>query len=325
MKAIRVHEFGDESVLKYETVADPEPGTGQVLVRVRAVGVNPVDTYIRSGTYAVRPELPYVPGFDGAGEIVELGADVERTDTLKPGGRVYFGGTLTGAYAELALCEPGRLYPLPERSSFAEGACIAVPYGTSYRALFDRAGARAGESVLVHGASGGVGTAAVQLARALGMRVYGTAGTAEGLELVRKEGAHHALDHTKEGALDELMSLTGGRGVDVVLEMLANVNLGRDLTVLAPGGRVVVIGSRGTVEINPRDIMAREASVTGMVLLSASESELQAVHAGIHAGIEAGTLRPIVAGERPLAEAAGVHRDVMAPGARGNLVLVTDA
>ncbi len=232
MKAIRFHEFGGPEVLKLENVAEPEPGIGQVLVRARAAGINPVDTYIRSGTYAFKPELPHTPGFDGAG-IVE-----------GTGERVYFGGTSTGSSAELAVCDSENLYLLPDNVSFAEGAAIAVPYGTAHRALFARAHAQPGETVLVHGASGGVGTAAVQLARAAGMTVIGTAGTAEGRELVAREGAHHVLDHGVSGYLDALMEHTDGKGVDVILEMLANVNLGKDLQVLSRCGRVVVIGSR---------------------------------------------------------------------------------
>jgi len=318
MKAIRVHEFGDVDALKLETVPDLEPGEGQVLVRVHAVGINPVDTYIRSGTYAVKPARPYTPGLDGAGVVEALGVGV---DGPAVGARVYFGGSITGTYAEQTLCDAGQLYPLPDNVSFAAGAAVAVPYGTAYRALYDRAHARAGETVLVHGASGGVGLAAVQLARAMGMTVIGTGGSEEGRTLVAKEGAHHVLDHGAPDYLDTLMELTNSRGVDVVLEMLANVNLGKDLTVLARGGRVVVIGSRGTVEINPRDAMGREASIIGMVLLSASTSELAAIHAGVRAGLENGSLRPVVGLELSLEDAGTAHRKVMTPGARGNIVL----
>lgn len=318
MKAIRVREFGDADVLKLETVEDLSPSEGEVLVRVRAVGINPVDTYIRSGTYALKPDLPYTPGFDGAGVVEALGDHVEK---LSVGDRVYFGGSLSGAYAEQALCRPSQLFPLPPNVSFVKGACVAVPYGTAYRALHDRAHAVAGESVLVHGASGGVGTAGVQLARGLGMTVMGTASTEEGRALVLEQGAHHVVDHSAPDYLDQVMELTKGRGVDVILEMLANVNLGKDLTVLARGGRVVVIGSRGTVEINPRDAMGREASIVGMVLLNASPEELASIHAGIYAGLENESLRPVVADVLPLGEAAEAHHRVMRAGSRGNIVL----
>jgi NADPH:quinone reductase len=319
MKAIRVNEFGGPDVLKSEDVPEPSPGAGQVLVRVRAAGVNPVDTYIRSGVHAVKPQLPYTPGLDAAGEVEAVGEGVTR---VSPGQRVYLAGSLTGTYAELTLCEESQCHALPERLSFAQGAGIFTPYATAYRALFQRAKALPGETVLVHGASGGVGTAAVQLARAAGLRVVGTAGTDEGRRLVLEQGAHEVLDHRAPDYLEQLGGLTGGRGVDVILEMLANVNLDKDLGALAKGGRVVVIGSRGTVEINPRQAMTRDAAILGMTLFNISPQELQSIHAALGAGLEAGTLRPVVGRELPLSEAARAHEEVLKPGAYGKLVLI---
>lgn len=319
MKAIRVQEFGEPGVMRLEDVPDPTPGPGQVLVRVKAAGVNPVDTYIRSGAYAVKPPLPYTPGGDAAGVVEAVGAEVTG---LQPGSRVYTSGTLSGAYAELALCEAAQLHPLPDNVSFAQGAGINVPYATAYRALMQRAHAVPGETVLVHGASGGVGTAAVQIARSQGMTVIGTGGTDRGRELAREQGAHHVLDHRAPDYLKQVQSLTNGRGVDVILEMLANVNLGHDLAALARGGRVVVIGSRGTVEINPRDAMARDAAILGMVLFNATPAELRSIHAGLAAGFENGSLRPVVGQELPLADASRAHEAVMQPGSYGKIVLV---
>ena len=319
MKAIRVHEFGGPEVLRPEEVTVPSPGAGQVLVRVRAAGVNPVDTYIRSGVHAVRPQLPYTPGLDAAGEVEAVGEGVTR---FGAGQRVYTAGSLTGTYAELALCEESQCHALPDRVSFAEGAGVFTPYATAYRALFQRAGAKPGETVFVHGASGGVGTAAVQIARAAGLRVVGSAGTEEGRGLVLEQGAHHVLDHRAPDYLEHLTWLTGGRGVDVILEMLANVNLDRDLGVLAKGGRVVVVGSRGAVEINPRQAMTRDAAVLGMSLFNASPQELASIHAAVGAGLEAGTLRPVVGRELPLAEAARAHEEVLKPGAYGKIILI---
>src|SRR5947207_6552243 len=258
MKAIRVSEYGGPSVLKLEEVATPQPGQGQVLVRNHAVGVNPVDTYLRSNTDNRGPKLPYTPGSDAAGVVEAVGPGIT---SVKPGDRVYIGGTVSGAYAELSLCNESQVHPLPGNVTFAQGAAINVPYATAYHALFHRAHGEAGESVLVHGASGGVGIAAVQLARARGMTVIGTAGTDRGRRLVLDQGAHHVLDHTAPAYLDELMTLTGGKGVDVVLEMLANVNLSKDLGVLAMNGRIVVIGNRGAVEINPRHAMNKNAAI----------------------------------------------------------------
>lgn len=319
MKAIRVHEFGGPEVLKSEDVPEPSPAAGQVLVRVRAAGVNPVDTYIRSGAHAVKPALPYTPGLDAAGEVAAVGEGVTR---FTVGQRVYTAGSVTGTYAELTLCQESQCHALPERATFAQGAGVNTPYATAYRALFQRAKAQPGETVFVHGASGGVGTAAVQLARAAGLRVVGTAGTEEGRRLVSEQGAHEVLDHRAPDYLEQLGRLTEGRGADVILEMLANVNLDRDLGVLAKGGRVVVIGSRGTVEINPRQAMTRDAAILGMTLFNTTPQEAASIHAALGAGLEAGTLRPVVGRELPLAEAARAHEEVLQPGAYGKIVLV---
>ena len=319
MKAIRVNEFGDPNVMKLEEVEDPVPSEGEAVVRVHAVGVNPVETYVRSGAYAMLPELPYTPGADGAGVIESVGGGFRR---FSVGDRVYLSGSTSGSYAERSLCTEAQIYPLPDPFSFSQGAAVGIPYATAYRALFQRAQAGAGESVLVHGATGGVGLASVQLARAHGMTVIGTGGTSEGRDLVAREGAHHVVDHCADGYLDEILELTKGRGVDLVLEMLANVNLGKDLKLLAFGGRVVVIGSRGNVEINPRDTMGREASIIGMHLLKASPEERERAHAGIGAGLENETLHPVVAKELPLEQASRAHEEVLAAGALGKIVLL---
>lgn len=319
MKAIRVNEFGGPEVLKVQSVPDPRPDRGQVLVRVKAVGVNPVDTYIRSGAYARKPSLPYTPGMDAGGVVEAVGPDVKR---FKAGDRVYTNGTITGAAAELAVCEQSRVHPLPPKISFAQGAALGVPYGTAYRSLFQRGHAQPGETVLVHGASGGVGTACVQLARAAGLMVIGSAGTDKGRSLVLEEGAHHVVDHRAPDYVDRIMTIAEGRGVDLIMEMLANVNLAKDLTMLAAGGRVVVIGNRGAIEINPREAMAREAAILGVMLWGATEAELAGIHSALVAGLENGTLRPIIGYELPLAEAPRAHQRVLEPGAYGKIVLI---
>lgn len=319
MKAIRVHRFGPPEVMQTEEVSRLTPGSGEVVVHLHAVGVNPVDTYIRSGVYQPDLPLPYTPGSDGAGVITAIGPEV-RHRTI--GQRVYVARSLSGTYAEETLCQEFQTHPLPEGISFGQGAAIGVPYGAAFRALFQRAHAIAGETVLVHGASGGVGIAAVQLARAAGLRVIGTAGTPEGQALVLAQGAHHVLNHRRDGYLDQLQELTCDAGVDVILEMLANVNLDRDLGVLAKGGRVVVIGSRGRVEIDPRTTMRREAAILGMLLYNASDKELASMHAAFVEGLGNGTLRPVVSRELALAEAATAHHAVMEASTFGKIVLI---
>jgi NADPH:quinone reductase len=318
MKAIVVHEFGGPEVLKLEEVPTPKLAAGQVLVRIHAAGVNPYDTYMRAGTYAIKPPLPYTPGSDAAGLIEAVGDGVKK---VKPGDRVYTAKTLTGAYAQCALAQEEQVHPLPEKISFAQGAGVWVPYGTAYHALHHSAQAHASETVLVHGASGGVGTAAVQMARAIGMTVFGTAGTQRGADLVKREGAHQVFDHSKAGYLEEIMKATGGRGVDIVLEMLANVNLSADLRLLATNGRVIIIGNRGEININPRDLMSRRASARGFTLWAITPAEEAQVHAGLIAGLENGALRPVVGKELPLAEAARAHKEILEPGAAGKIVL----
>ena len=319
MKAIVVHEFGGPEVLKYEETPTPRPAAGQVLVRIHAAGVNPYDTYMRSGTYAIKPPLPYTPGSDAAGQIEAVGSGITK---FKAGDRVYTAKTVTGAYAEYALALESQVHLLPANISYTQGAGVWVPYGTAYHALYQCALARAGETVLIHGASGGVGSAAVQLARALGATVLGTAGSDKGLELVKREGAHRAFNHSQSGYLEKIMEATGGRGVDVILEMLANVNLGHDLKLLATQGRVIVIGSRGDVTINPRDLMMRRGSVRAFALWGISEANEKEIHAGLFAGMENGTLRPVVGKELPLRDAARAHREIMESGAYGKIILV---
>ena len=321
MRAISVKEFGGPEVLRLEEVPTPQPGPGQVLVRMHAIGVNPVETYIRAGKYARLPQLPYTPGNDGAGVIEQVGPGVTE---FKPGDRVYTAGSLSGTYAEFGLCKLEQVHPLPENVSFAQGAAMGTPYATAYRGLIQRAEAKPGETVLVHGASGGVGTAAVQLARAGGLRVFGTAGSDQGLKLAREQGAHEVFDHRARDHFEQIMNSTDGRGVDVIVELLANVNLGKDLTILAKRGRVAIVGSRGRVEIDPRDTMQRDVDLRGMVLPNTSPEEMASIHAALVAGLENGTLRPVISKEFPLADAAQAHRAVMEAGAVGKIVLRTE-
>lgn len=320
MKSIRVHEFGGPEVLQVEETDDPRPQSGEIVVRVKAAGVNPYDTYMRAGAYGARnPALPYTPGSDAAGTIESVGADVVDCAV---GDRVFTTGTISGAYAELALCQRAQVHPLPPALSFAQGAGLWVPYGTAYRALFQLAHAQPAETVLIHGASGGVGIAAIQWARAAGMAIIGTAGSEKGLELVSAQGADRVFNHHSPDYQNEILAATNGAGVNVILEMLSNVNLGNDLKLLADLGRVIVIGSRGDVQITPRELMARQASIIGMVLWNTPAAEAASIAAAMYAGLANGTLRPIVGAELPLGAAAEAHRRVLEPGAFGKIVLV---
>lgn len=255
---------------------------------------------------------------DAAGMVEAIGAGVNG---VTPGDHVYTSDTLTGSYAEFALCERKSIHHLPAGITFAQGAAINIPYATAYRALHHRARAQAGETVLIHGASGGVGIASTQIARTMGLTIFGTGGTDAGRRLVAEQGAHQVFDHRDPTYLEQILKATDGRGVDIILEMLANVNLAKDLPLLAKSGRVIVIGSRGNVEITPRELMKRDADIRAMTLFNASESELFSIHAGLQVGLENGTLRPVVGREMSLADAAKAHVAVLEPGAYGKIVL----
>lgn len=320
MRAIRVTEFGAPSVLRLSPdLPVPKPGHRQVLIRVHACGVNPVETYIRSGTFYRKPPLPYTPGSDVAGVVEDVGDGVTA---VKVGDRVFTTATESGGYAEYTVAADVCVHQLHEGLDFTQGAAIGVPYFTAYRALVHKARVKAGETVLIHGASGGVGVAACQLSRALGLRVLGTAGTPDGMKLVLKNGAHLAFNHREEGYTDRIMEATEGRGVDVIVEMLSNVNLSRDLQMMNYGGRVTVVGCRGSIEINPRDTMAKESSVVGVMLFLATPEENKEAAALFYAGMEAGWLRPIVGAQYPLDDAAQAHHDIIeSSGAAGKIVL----
>ncbi|MDA8346996.1 MAG: NADPH:quinone reductase [Thermaerobacter sp.] len=315
MRAIRVHAFGDPEVLQIEEVATPVPGPGEVLVRLRAAGVNPVETYVRSGSYARLPELPYTPGGDGAGDVEAVGEGVRD---VRPGDRVYV--TEGATYAEYCTCDASKVYPLAERISYAQGAALGVPYATALYAL-RRIQARAGDWLFVRGGSGAVGVAAVQLARARGLRSVATAGTPQGLAMLREIGADAAVAHDDAEAA---RALTGGRGFDVILDMAAHHGLGQDLELLAPGGRIAVIGARGPVEVQPRMLMATGASVHGILVFLAPAEELRRVHLELVAGLRDGTLSPVIGKSFPLADAKAAHRAVMQSGAHGKVILAID-
>jgi NADPH2:quinone reductase len=319
MRAIRVSQFGEPEVLKLEEVPTPTPAAGQVLVHVRAAGVNPYEAAQRAGTYAIKPPLPYTPGSDAAGVVESVGPGVTK---VKAGDRVYTARTLSGSYAEYTLAQENQVQLLPDDIEFAQGAGVWVPYATAYHALFHSAQAHAGETVLIHGASGGVGTAALQIASAIGLIIFGTAGTEPGLELIKREGAQHAFNHTKVGYEDEILKATGGKGLDIILEMLANVNLPKDLKLLATNGRVIVIGNRGETTINPRELMGKRGSIRAFTLWAITEQETKEIYAGLNAGLSNGTMHPVVGKEIPLAEAARAHKEILEPGSAGKIVLI---
>jgi NADPH2:quinone reductase len=323
VKAIRAHSFGGPEVLRLETVEDPVAGPGEVVVEVRAAGVNPADTYMRSGTYAIRPKLPYTPGGDAGGVISAIGPDVTEH---KVGDRVFVGTALsfdlTGCYAEKVKRKASEVLSIPEGVSFAQAATFGVSYSTAHLALFERGGAQAGETVFIHGASGSVGSSAIQLAKRAGLRVVGSAGTSKGLELVRAEGVNHVVNHTEPGYMNEVRRVTGDKGPELILEMLANVNLAADMELAAKYGRIIVIGNRGEITVNPRVAMMKELDIRGIALWNATATQTKPIMLDILTGITEGSLHPVVGREMRLSEAAAAHVAVLEHGVGGKIVLI---
>ena len=319
MKAIVVRQVGEPEVMKVEEVDLPQLTDSQVLVKIEAAGVNPVDTYLRTGIHAHAPKLPYTPGKDGAGVVEAVGEGVTQ---FKPGDRVYTANTVTGTYAEYAICNKVDLGRLPDNVSCEKGACIWTPYATAYRALFQKAEAVFGETVLVHGASGGVGLAAVQWAKGSGLNVIGTASSPEGKKLVADNGADAVFDHTDEDHFEQIREFSGGKGVDIIIEMLANVNLERDFECLAMFGRITIVGNRGSLQFTPRLAMTKDATIYGMSLFNSPQSQRDEIHTAIFEGLSNGSLDPVVSRTFPLADAAQSHHDVIENKALGKIVLI---
>ncbi|XP_013095407.2 zeta-crystallin-like [Biomphalaria glabrata] len=319
MKAVRISKFGGPEELKVESIPIPKPGKGQVLIKVYFSGVNPVDTYIRAGGFGP-VTFPKVLGMDTAGTVEEVGEGVTE---FKKGDRVYTTGTVTGGYAQFTVADVKKTSLLDKSLTFAQGAGVGVPYYTAWKAIYMRAQTKPKDLVLVHGASGAVGLAAVQIAKANGLRVIGTAGTKEGLDLVQKQGAEAVFNHKEADYIDKIKKYTEGK-VDVILEMLANVNLNKDLDLLGHRGRVVVVGSRGEITTNPALTMGKEISILGMALMSISDDEWLELKSAVNALLQKGHIKPIIAKEYKLEDAGQAHKDIISnSGTLGKLVLDT--
>lgn len=316
MKAIKMSQTGDPEVLQLVETKEPEVDKNEVMVKLYFAGVNPFETYIRAGGYAFfSPELPYVPGFDGAGEIEKIGKEVQG---FAVGDRVFVASTLsktTGTYAEKVVCGADAIRKLPSFMSYAEGAAIGVPATTAYKALFQRGRLAQGEKVLIHGASGGVGMLAVQMAKHQGAYVIGTAGSAEGMAAVKKNGADLVLNHHESEYLKNISE------VDLIIEMLANENLTNDLRVINTFGRIVVVGNRGTLEFDPRQTMAKEIDILGMAVWHYQPAGYQHCLDEIEKMLDQKVLTPVIGKTYPLEEASQAQYDIIHSKAQGKILL----
>jgi NADPH:quinone reductase len=323
MRVVRAHKFGGPEVIQIDEVADPIPGQGEVVIDIKAAGVNPADTYMLGGAYAIKPDLPYTLGADAGGVISAVGPGANKFEV---GDNVYVGICLgfnpQGCYADKLLRVQEDVASLPDNISFEQGASLGTAYATAHYGLFARGGATAGETVFIHGASGAVGTAAIQLAKRAGLTVIGSAGTDGGCELVKAEGADHVVDHTKTDYMETVREASGGNGPELILEMLANLNLAADLDVVGKYGRIVVIGNRGEITVNPRVAMMKELDVRGIALFNASREQMEQIVIDLDVGLRDGSLVPVVGKRMPLTEAAASHTAVLERGAHGKIVLI---
>lgn len=324
MKAIQINEFGGPEVLKTVDIDEPFPNKDEVKVKIFVTGLNPSEAYTITGTYNYNiPSLPYVPGYDATGIIEEVGSNVNH---FKKGDRVFISAFSakrnTGTYAEKVVTDAKNVFKLPDNVSFREGAGLGIPVFTAYKAIFLKANVRAGETVLVHGASGSVGNLAVQMAKTIGATVIGTSSTEEGRQTVLDLGADYVMNHITEDNKEELLKITGEEGPDVIIEMLANANLDIDMQVIGKHGRIIIIGSRGTIEVNPRNLMTSEAIVTGMTFRYPTQTEMREMQYGVNALLEIGAIQPLIGNAFTLDEPIEAYKSLMESTGNGRTIFV---
>ena len=315
MKILAVEAYGQNAELSVLEAPEPTPGRGEVKVRVEAVGLNPVDAYILSGNYALRPELPFVPGFDGAGVVVEVGSGVEE---FTKGQKVFFLRPQPGAAASFQILASDCVAPLPEGLSFAQGAALGIPYATAHTALRQIGCWHPGASVFIHGATGAVGGAAIdwleywrENTNDAHPPIVASAGTREGLERLLQRPSVSIVDHREADHLEKASEFANGEGFAIVLEMNAHWYLGKVVRLLAIEGRVVVIGNQGESVLNARDLMARHGSVSGVSLFQVGTVQRQKILQEI-ARAPAGTWNPQVRDPIPFSQAGQAFRNLTA-------------
>ena len=324
MRAIEIAASGGPDVLRPVERPDPVPGEGEVLIRVAAAGVNRPDVMQRKGLYPPPDGASDLPGLEVAGEIVALGGGVTG---WHPGDQVC-ALVSGGGYATLCVAPAPQCLPVPRGCDLEHAAAIPEAFFTVWTNLFDRGRLKAGESVLIHGGTSGIGTTAIQLARARSSRVFATAGSAEKCAACERLGAERAINYREADFVAAIREATGGRGVDVVLDMVGGDYLARNLDVLATDGRLVQIavlgGAKGT--LNLIAMMQRRLTLTGSTLRARPIAEKAAIAVELRAHawplLEAGTVRPVIHATFPLRAAADAHR-VLDSGAHiGKLVLL---
>ena len=322
MKAILCRNFGPVSDLRLCEAGDPRPGAGEVVVRVEACGVNFYDGLAVQGKYQTKPALPFSPGGEIAGVVVDVAPGVTR---FRPGDRV-MAFTGFGGYAEMVAVEAVNVFPVPDETDFDVAAAVLIAHATAHHALKDRAAIRTGDTVLVLGAAGGVGLAAVEIAQLLGADVIAAASTADKLELARSRGAAHCIDYTTEDLRSRVRELTDGRGADIVIDPVGGDLAGAALRCLATAGRYMVIGFAAgeipTVAFN--QLLLKQVSVIGVLWGAFAKANPEQNAANIAELMEwhaAGRIRPHVEGTWPLDRFDEALGRVMRREAKGKAVI----
>ncbi len=323
MRAVLCRTLGPPEALAVEEVPSPRPGPRQVLVSVRAAGVNFPDTLVIQGKYQLRPELPFSPGSEFAGVVKEVGAEVRG---VTPGDRVVaFAGW--GGFAEEALAEAGNVFPLPSEVEFPSAAALAMAYGTSLHALQDRARLRHGETLLVLGAAGGVGLAAVELGKLMGARVIAAASDEAKLQACREQGADELVSYADDGWRDAVKRLTSGRGVDVVYDPVGGALAEPAVRLMAWEGRYLVVGfAGGDIPRIPLNLpLLKGCAITGVFWgeFTRRDPAANREHMGRLLGwLGQGRLRPRISRTFPLEGAAEALQALLARRVTGKLVLL---
>jgi NADPH:quinone reductase len=323
MKAVLCKEYGPPQSLVIEEVPDLQPGKGQVVVDVKACGVNFPDTLIIQGKYQFKPPMPFSPGSEVAGVVRELGEGVQG---VKVGDRV-IAFTGHGGFAEQVLADAPKLMPIPPGLDFDIAASFVLTYGTSYHALKDRAKLQSGETLLVLGAAGGVGLSAIELAKVMGAKVIAAASSAEKLAVCQEHGADELINYSQEDLKDRLKALTGGKGVDVVYDPVGGEYSEIALRNTAWGGRHLVIGfAAGDIPRIPLNLtLLKGCSIVGVFWGAFTERDPQANAANLRemAGwLMQGKLKPHISARYPLNDAATALTDMMERKVMGKVVLV---
>ena len=315
MKAIRIHEDGGPDVLRYEDAPDPEPRDGEVLIRLRAASLNRLDLWVRQGLPSV--PKPRILGADGAG-LDESGRRVVINPGIEHGDRIsVIGEHMDGTHAELIAVPEANVYPIPDELSFEEAAAFPLVFETVYRMLVTRAGLRDGEWVLVWGVGSGIGSASLQLAKALGGRVVATSSTDAKLERARELGADVVVNHRTGDLLAAVKEATGGRGVDVVVEHVGEATWEKSLQAVRARGRIAVCGA--TSGPNPKAALHRiwwkQLTILGSTMGTKADFE------GAFELVKSGEAKPIVDSVFPLAEARAAHERMESGEQFGKIVL----